>query len=189
MENENEGKVVEETTEEVETEDVTTEDEVTEEEDEESVDDLKKQVADLTKANATLAKQKDHWRTKANSKGEQPTESEQKSDDLSSTDLYTLVSAGVHQEDVQEVVKSAKLLGVGIADALKDDTVKAILEKRDSQRKAAQAANVKTSRKSAHQPTDSEIIAEANKGNIPDKGSPDAEQLFWARRGGRPDKR
>lgn len=110
---------------------------------------------------------------------------EEKKDDLSSTDLYALMNAQVPEEDVEEVVKAAKVLGKSIKDALKDDMVKAILAKRVEHRKTADANNVRPVRPGTKTKTDAEILAEAGSGKIPEKGSKEAEDLFWARRGGK----
>jgi len=105
-----------------------------------------------------------------------------KEDTLSANDLYALMGSQVPQEDVEEVVKASKLLGKTVAEALKDPTVKVILNQRVEQRKTADAANTGGSRPIVKKVTDTEILAEAAKGNIPKPGTPEAEALFWARR-------
>lgn len=108
---------------------------------------------------------------------------ETKKEDLSTSDLYALMSAKVPQEDVEEVVKAAKLLGKTVQEALKDETLKTILERRDSFRKTADASNTKSTRPGAKTITDSDLLANASKGEFPAKGSPEAERLFFLRRG------
>lgn len=110
---------------------------------------------------------------------------QQKDPDLSPKDLYALMSAQVPQEDVDEVTKAAKLLGVSVTDALKDTAVQAILEKRQTLRKSANTTNTGTSRPATRKVTDEQILAQASKGEIPDANSDEAERLFWARRGGK----
>jgi len=190
----NENNEVQETSQEEEEheEETVVEDESTEtevDETEEEADDSDETVNELKKKVETLEKQKNHWRKKATTGSKVESKVATQSDDISSTDLYTLVRADVHQDDVSEVVKAAKLLDVTVSEALEDSAVQAILEKRTAHRKAAQATNTKTARKSSHKPSDAEVVEEAKKGNIPDKGSSEAEQLFWARRGGRPENR
>ena len=89
----------------------------------------------------------------------------------------------VPQEDVDEVIKAAKLLGKTIQEALEDPTVKTILETRGEYRKTAEATNKKTARPSSHSPSSREILEKAEKGEIPEPGTPEAEKLFLARRG------
>ena len=105
--------------------------------------------------------------------------------DLSSKDLYALMQAQVPEDDVDEVQRTAKALGVSVSEALKDPVTKAILERRQALRKTADAANTTTARPSNKKVTPEEILKKAEEGIIPDKGSTDAEELFWARRGGK----
>lgn len=127
------------------------------------------------------------------SKGKEPKEGEdgggegaapQSADaDLSPTDLYALMHAQVPPEDVPEVKKAAKLLEVSVADALKDDMVKAMLARNAEHRASAQAANTGSKRRSATKPSDTEILEKAKKGELPEPGTPEAEALYRARRG------
>lgn len=101
---------------------------------------------------------------------------------LSTPDLYALIGAKVPEEDVEEVQKAAKLLGVSIAEALKDDVLKGVLARRLEQRNSANASNTNTSRKGNAKKSDADILKEASDGKIPDAGTPEAQQLFDARR-------
>src|SRR5690349_15732462 len=58
-------------------------------------------------------------RTEAELKELKKTKPESKSDDLSQKDLLHLVKAEVHEDDIDRVVKFAKLENISIADALK----------------------------------------------------------------------
>ncbi len=103
--------------------------------------------------------------------------------DLSSKDLFALIEAKVPQDDVDEVVKSAKALGVSIPEALKDDIVKGILEKRQAHRATAIATNTAPARPGTKKVSDDEILSQALKEDkLPAKGSAEAEALFWAKR-------
>lgn len=106
--------------------------------------------------------------------------------DLSTDDVLILVGAQItHSEDIAEVKKAAKLLGISISEAIKDSTVQSILETRQEERKTREAANTTTARPGNVKKSASEILADASKGVLPEKGSQDAEALFWARRGGK----
>lgn len=107
------------------------------------------------------------------------------SDALSTTDIYTLVSAKIPQEDLEVVKKTAKILGVSIQEALKDSDLQTILKGRAEKRKVADATNTKTVRAGAKTVSDEEIVKAASRGEIPKAGSEEAEKLFWARRGGK----
>jgi len=105
--------------------------------------------------------------------------------DLSPRDLYALMNAKVDQEDVEEVVKAAKLLGKTVQEALNDETVKVILRTREGHRKTAEATSTKSVRPGSKAVSVNEIVQKASKGEFPEKGSTEAEDLFWARRGGK----
>lgn len=105
--------------------------------------------------------------------------------DLSTTDLYAIIKAEVPEEDLDEVKRAAKVLGVTVAEALKDPVTKGILERRQSLRKTAEATNTNTARPSNKKVTDEQVLNDLAKGTIPEKGSKEAEQLFWAKRGGK----
>jgi hypothetical protein len=107
--------------------------------------------------------------------------------DLSQKDLLSIVRADVHDDDVDRVVKFAKLENISIADALKHGDLKAILSSRAEVRKTAEATSVKPARSGAPKVSPEAIVAQASKGgeNIPKAGTAEAEALFWARRGGK----
>lgn len=105
--------------------------------------------------------------------------------DLSTADFYALQEAKVPYEDLEEVKKASKLLGKSIADTLKDQTFIGILKTRQEERASANAMNTSGGRRSNSKATDAEVLEKAKKGEIPEQGSAEAEQLFWARRGGK----
>lgn len=104
---------------------------------------------------------------------------------LSPKDIYALMNAKVHEDDIEEVEKAARLLGKTIPDALKDMTVQAILKTKADYRRTAEATNIKTPRQGATKVSDTELMEKASRGEVPAKGSDEAERLFWARRGGK----
>lgn len=106
-------------------------------------------------------------------------------EDLSPKDWMYLAKADVHDDDIDRVVKFSKLEGITVQEALKHSDLKAILSSRAEARKSAEAISVKPSSRGAQKPNPEVIVAEAAKGKIPQAGTPEAEELFWARRGGR----
>lgn len=159
-----------------------------EETDKERIEKAVKREMDSREKLSKAIGQKRTWREQATKKPDaKPVDTtiEKKEDDLSSTDLYALMGAQVPQEDVPEVRKAAKLLGVSIPDALKDDMVKGILATRLELRTTANATNTSPARPGAKKQSDEALLEDASKGVIPEKGSPAAEDLFWARRGGK----
>lgn len=159
-------------------------------------------VSDLQKERAKEAELARNYKTRAEkAEGKRPKEGEEgyvpptaeetstpapKGDDLSGDDIYALVQAQVHKDDVAEVKKAAKLLGKSIPEALEDSMVQSIIAKRVEKRATADATNTRPARGGAKKATTQEILDRAAKGDIPKPGTPEADDLFWARRGGRP---
>jgi hypothetical protein len=102
---------------------------------------------------------------------------------LSDADMYALRHADVHPDDVPEVVKAAKVLGKSVTEALNDEMVKSILAKRVEHRKTGNATDPGRPQGGAKRRSDAEVLADFKAGKIPEPGSPEAEQLFRARRG------
>lgn len=90
------------------------------------------------------------------------------SEDITRTELYSLVKANVPEEDTQEAVIYARSHGVTVTDALKTPELKAILRTRAEYRKSAEAANMSGSRKGSLKPTADQIIENAKNGKIAD---------------------
>lgn len=105
---------------------------------------------------------------------------------ITPVDTLAFIDAGVtNSEDIAEVVKLAKGFGLSISDALKDDTVKHRLTVLKEQRKTAEASNTRTARSGARQVDSKQLTDNLAKGIVPKVGSNEAEELYWARRGGR----
>lgn len=107
-------------------------------------------------------------------------------DDLSSKDLYVLMENKIPQEDVDEVIKSSKLLGKTIAESLKDPVVQGILKTRQEHRATAETTNTGKARVGTKSVSGQELLDNLSKGIVPEPGSKEAEVLFWERRGGKP---
>jgi len=123
---------------------------------------------------------------KAEEKPNKVTTTTKKDDDnLSSVDTIAIIKANIHEDDIEEVIKASKLLGKSIAETLRDTTFKTILNTREEERKTAEATNTNTAKPGIKQVSGDELNQNLSKGQVPDKGSKEAEDLFWARRGGR----
>lgn len=133
---------------------------------------MKKLEAELKEAKAT----KPEAKTKKASDGIE----------LTAKDTLSFMGAGVtEEEDIEEVLKLAKGFGMSVPEALKDETVKHRLNSLKEQRKTAEAANTRTARSGSKQVDGKQLMDKLSKGETPKPGSDDAEELFWARRGGR----
>lgn len=139
------------------------------------------ELAENYKTRAVKAEEKNKGK---GGEGEGAGEGEEKKEDvLSMNDLYSLMTSKVPKEDVEEVQKGAKILGVSIEEALKDDMVVGILAKRAEHRKTAEAANTDAGKPGASQKSDDQVLEDAKEGKLPEPGSPEAQQLYNARRG------
>lgn len=119
-----------------------------------------------------------------------PKKDDDKDDDdgehkFSIKDSYALQQNEVHLDDLDKVVETAKMLGTDIAGALENDVLQGILKQRSEERASAAAANTGGGAPSTHKPTGSELNKNLSEGKVPEPGSEEAEELFWARRGGR----
>lgn len=109
----------------------------------------------------------------------------QSSSEVTALDTLAFIDAQVtNSEDIAEVIKLAKGFGLSISDALKDKTVKHRLEVLKDERKTAEASNTRTARSGVKQIDSKQLLDNLSKGEVPTGGN-EAEELYWARRGGR----
>lgn len=149
-------------------------------------DELATKLEEANKKIATLEAQKIHWKKKATEKSESPDDTQKSSgDELSSRDLLAVINHKVNEEDLPEVIKDSKILGKTVAESLKDPVVQEILKRNEEVRTSANATTIKNGRPGIKKPSPEEIMKQASSGNIPKPGSSEAEELFWARRGGK----
>lgn len=98
--------------------------------------------------------------------------------DLTAKDAILLMREGVdHDEDIDEVARFAKFQKIGIGDALKSKTIKAILAERKEERKTADATHTGPAKKGSSKATDEDIIKNAEQGKFPE----DPMELILAR--------
>ncbi len=124
----------------------------------------------LRKANKTLEAQKEHWREKAekNKTNANSTVNNQSVNGVSTKDLYALMEAKVPEEDISEVEDYAKYKGISIAEALKTQAVRSILNEKSEMRNVASATNTGGSKRVGGRVSDETLLANAEKGNFPD---------------------
>lgn len=104
---------------------------------------------------------------------------------LSSIDTIAIMRANVHTDDIDEVVEYAKFKGISIPEALKSPVVRGLLSEKEEFRKSEEVANTSSSRRVVNKVTPDALLKNLSKGEVPEEGSKDAEEIFWARRGGR----
>lgn len=109
---------------------------------------------------------------------------ESTSDDLSTKDTIAIMKANVHEDDIDDVVEYARFKKISVLEALNNTVVKATLKEKEEFRKSAEMANTTNARKGSAKLAPDVLVKNLRAGEVPtDKAS--AEELFWARRGGR----
>lgn len=101
---------------------------------------------------------------------------------LSQMDVIALAKADIHEEDLDTVTQFAQMKGVSVKDAIADNDVKAILERRTEVRKAAAASNTGSGKASAPAMDGEALAREAQRGNLPEK-TEDLEKMWDAQSG------
>ncbi len=150
---------------ETETLDSTNEEPEEQEEEKQEYSEREKQLyARLKKAEADL---KDKKETKVEKKTAPKTDTK-----LSTFDMLALQKANIETEDdLDEVVRWADYNKISVAEALKSNILKATLSEKAEERTSAMAVNTGTGRRASGAVSDERLLADANKGIMPD--SPD----------------
>lgn len=87
---------------------------------------------------------------------------------FSPKETIALIENKVSTEDFDEVVRVAKILGKPIIEALQDETMQTILQKRIEQRRSAQAAQMKGSPRGTSKLDEDALLRKAKTGDLPD---------------------
>lgn len=144
---------------------------------------------DLKKSLKTMEAQKDHWRKKATERlsrqNEEDDTEESTSSKISIKDQQALLRNNVHEDDIDEVVEYAAFKKISVSEALKSDVIKTTLSNKAEFRKTADASNTSSAKKGSSKVSDETLVSKLSKGEVPEKGSEEAERLFWAKRGGK----
>lgn len=166
-----------------------------EEADSERIDKLTKKEIDNSKKLSSAIGAKIKHRTEAQKLAEELKkgnvvieDKETKSDDknqLSSIDTIAIMRANVHTDDIDEVVEYAKFKRISVPEALKSTVIRGLLSEKEEFRKSEEVANTSSSRRVVNKVTPDALLKNLSKGEVPEAGSKDAEELFYARRGGR----
>jgi len=143
-----------------------------EEENDEEEEKLKQELEKLRKENKTLKIQKAKIKSKKDTVKD--------TDNLSTTDLYALVTNKVHEDDIREVVDFARFKGISVKEALKTPTIKTMLSANEEYRQTAQATNTKRARGGAREVSEETLLKNAQKGELPENDN-DIQRLVDAR--------
>lgn len=101
---------------------------------------------------------------------------------MSFADMKALIQEKVHDDDVPQVQEYAALKGISVAEALKSNVVKTILKENEEARNVSVATNVSTARRTKSSVSDDVLLANAQKGVLPES-SEDIARLNRARWG------
>lgn len=88
--------------------------------------------------------------------------------ELSQTDVIALAKSDIHEEDIERVTKFAQMEGISVKDALSNEDMKAILERRSEARKAAAASNTSANKGGAVNVSGDSLLENARSGKLPD---------------------
>ncbi len=92
-----------------------------------------------------------------------------KQSDLTVADIIAISNAKIEEnEDIEKVTKWAKFNQISISEAIKSSEMKAYLSGKDELRKTAQATSTGTSRRGSASITDGQLLANAEKGIMPE---------------------
>lgn len=160
---------------EIEVED-TVEDEGSEEHVDTTEDDRDAEIEALRKQVKTLKIQK----AKKAERAEQAVQEAPIAGDLSSKDLFALMNAKVEADDIDEVTDWAKHKNISVAEALKSNVVKSILEEKKNARKVASATNTGNVRRGTSEVSGDDLLANARANKMPESQA-DIEKLIEAR--------
>lgn len=88
--------------------------------------------------------------------------------DLSALDIYAIVQANVHKDDIETVTRFAKFEGISVSDALANDMLKSMLDKRAELRRVAEGTNTSTAKRGNAKISDDALLENARKGKLPE---------------------
>ena len=100
-------------------------------------------------------------------------------DNLSQKDMFVLIKANVHEDDILEITDYAKMKGISVADAMKTSIVKTILSEREEERETALNTATGNTRRGASKPNPAQLLEKAQKGELPE-GKDDMDALVKA---------
>lgn len=127
--------------------------------------------------NQKIRAEKAERRPKIEPKVEKPVETQS---DLANSDIFTLVKANIHEDDIDRVRKFAIVESISIKDAIKNPELQAQLKVREEQRRVATATNTGPTRRSSTKTSDDVLLQNASQGKFPEDDS-EIDRLVEAR--------
>lgn len=146
-------------------------------EEEETIEDVR---AKLAKAEEIAENQKIRAE-KAEKRGKTEKVEKPNEQSLSTRDTLALMNAKVTDEDVDEVLRVAKILGKSVSEALKDKTLQSILNERVDERNTAAATQTGKAHRGVTKTTGEDLLSKAEQtGEVPDTAE-GMQSIFLAR--------
>lgn len=132
----------------------------------ESIDDMRARLAKAEELanNYKIRAEKAERKTKT----ESPSETKKSDPNLSTIDIIALTKANIETDDIPDVLEYAKFKGIPVSEALKSTTVRSILSEKAEQRNIALATNTGGAKRSSGKVSDDTLIANAQRGNLPE---------------------
>lgn len=87
--------------------------------------------------------------------------------DLTSKDTIAIIQAGIHQDDIDDVVDYAKFKNMSVSDALKSSVIKATLSQKAEFRTTAEATNTGKTRSGSAKLSGEALLQKARTGEMP----------------------
>ena len=152
-------------------------------------EDLEALKSSIKQSEDSLSKQKDEDLKKSKEYGEnqkiraekaEKEAKEKKDPGFSEADVIALSRAKLHDDDLDEVRNYAKFKNISVSDAIKDKTLKNILDIREEERRSAAAAAAGGGGGGAQRPSNESLLQKASQEELPEKDE-DIEALAEAR--------
>lgn len=106
--------------------------------------------------------------------------SSNETDKLSFKDSVAIIKADVPEEDIDRVISFAKLENISVSEALKNDDLKLLLERRAEKRATANATQVGQRRSGNQRVSEQKLLENLAKGEVPENDD-DIDRLARAR--------
>jgi len=88
--------------------------------------------------------------------------------ELSTSDIYSLMRANVPEDDIAEVAEYARFKGISVTEALNSSVIKSTLAERAEKRNAANATSTGAARRGTAKASDEQLLENASKGIMPE---------------------
>jgi hypothetical protein len=118
---------------------------------------------------------------KEEKKPEATADQKKEDENLSQSDVITIIRNNIPDEDIPDIVEYAKLKNISISEALKTNVVKSILADKAEARKVAEGTATGATRRGSGKMSDDSLLENANNGKLPESDD-DIKRLVELRR-------